>query len=143
GRGPVGSVRGWTRRPSRAGTIAVGRTRAGGGRNGGAAFPKEERARGRDAAGRGPGGPGGRAGVALADRDRRSDAGRRRCHAVLPGADGVLQGIAALRATSGLERLVGLRIPRPGREPDGGLLPPPPAALWAARGPDGPPGSPR
>ncbi len=55
--------------------------------------------------------------------------GRRR-DPVLDRPDGVLPGLAPGRSAAALERPLGLRVPRPGREPDGRVLP---AALAALR----------
>ena len=92
--------------------------------------------RGRGRCGR-AGRAGGIAGVALADWHWRQDAGRRRCHAVFHRADGVSGRIAPRGAAAGLERPVGLRLSRPGGEPDGGLLSCPSGSLSLAGHRDG------
>ena len=74
--------------------------------------------------------------LALADRRRGPDAGRRRRHAVLDRPDGVPAIVAAGGPVAALERPLGVRLPGAGREPDGGVLPAASPALLVLPGRD-------
>ncbi len=79
---------------------------------------------------------GGRA-LALADRNRWRDAGRRRRHAVLSRTDVVSLKVVATRKNTPLERPLGVRVSGCRRESDGGFLSAPLVSLRIVAGRSG------